>query len=101
MSFASGATVGSRNARFAVAKRVACPACSRNFVRGAVVWFASRTGLRRTRVCQKCAAAGVTIVQDKSGDFERCAQCEKNAATVCTRCMAAAVAVARRGDYDK
>jgi hypothetical protein len=69
-----------------MAKRQACPACGSPFQVGRLVWFNARTGVRRTRVCAKCARAGITVVNDRSHKAELCVGCDKRAAVFCSIC---------------
>lgn len=66
-------------------KRV-CPACHKDFIKGNRVLFAARTGPRMATVCAGCFAKGLTIVQDRTGNVEACAECERNPACLCTAC---------------
>ena len=69
-----------------MAKRTICPACDKPFQVGRAVMFAARTGLRRARVCKRCASGGVLIVQDKSSDEALCVNCGKIDAVFCSLC---------------
>jgi len=72
-----------------MAKRRVCPACHRTFTKGARALFAARTGARPATVCSKCAAGGVLIVPDQTGDLSQCMNCT-NPAVVCLACVAKA-----------
>ncbi len=67
------------------AKRV-CPACHKDFIKGHRVLFAARTGPRMATVCNGCFTKGLTIVQDNTGDVEKCVECDRNPACLCTAC---------------
>jgi hypothetical protein len=81
-----------------MAKRKPCPACGRSFQRGSMVWFAARTGLRRTRCCATCVAAGTTLVQDHSADAAQCVHCDARPATCCSVCLASKLSAARKAN---
>jgi hypothetical protein len=66
-----------------------CPACSRAFVKGRRVAFASRTGLRSAVVCPRCAAGALVFVLDRSADPAMCINCGRHAAAFCLLCVAA------------
>ena len=76
-------------------KRI-CPACSKPFVKGVRVLFAARTGARGATVCKRCADGGLLVVQDKTGAFEMCTECEKRPACVCSVCLASKISAARQ-----
>lgn len=76
-------------------KRI-CPACSKPFIKGVRVLFAARTGARGATVCKRCADSGLVVVQDQTGAFEMCTECEKFPACICSVCLAAKVAKARQ-----
>ncbi len=66
--------------------RRTCPACHGSFLVGKRALFAARTGPRMAIVCSACFEGGLTIVQDKTGALEKCTECEKNPAALCTLC---------------
>jgi hypothetical protein len=45
-----------------------------------------------TTVCQKCAAGGLLIVQDLTGDVTQCVECERFPASKCSACVTRALA---------
>lgn len=67
--------------------RRTCPACAKAFQKGVRALFCARTGPRMATVCQKCAAGGVLMVQDHTGDVTRCVSCEKHPAVHCSVCV--------------
>lgn len=81
------------------AKRV-CPACHADFIKGRRVLFAARTGARMATVCQPCADKGLTIVQDRTGDVEKCVECDRNPACLCTACVAKKTGEVRKQAFD-
>ena len=66
--------------------RRTCPACARAYIKGKRAFFASRTGGRWATVCLRCADAGMTIVQDRTGDFAKCVHCDVEPAVFCSAC---------------
>lgn len=66
--------------------RRTCPACHGSFLVGKRALFAARTGPRMATVCSTCFNAGLTIVQDKTGDVTQCTTCERNPACLCSLC---------------
>lgn len=68
------------------AKRV-CPACHQDFIKGRRALLNARTGARMATVCQSCFDGGLTIVADKTGDLEKCVECDRNPACFCSVCV--------------
>lgn len=82
-------------------KRRTCPACGGGFLKGRRAVIASRTGSRQALVCQPCASGGVTVVPDRSQDFEKCVLCETREALYCGPCLERAKKAAERSKADE
>lgn len=83
-----------------MASKRTCPACHGDFIVGKRALFAARTGARMATVCQACFNGGLTIVQDRTGDVEKCTTCDRNPACLCTACAAERVSKVRKEAFD-